>query len=107
MTILSDREIKKRCETSTPMISPFIDHQIRDGGLSISYGLSSYGYDIRIGRKFKIFHNAYNAIVDPKQFDKKAMLDYEAVSGTNFVIIPPNSFVLGHSHEKIHMLARS
>ena len=75
------------------MIEPFVDHQVRDG--VISFGLSSYGYDIRIANQFKIFTNIFNSIVDPKNFDPKSMVDFEG----DVCVIPPNSFVLGRTIE--------
>lgn len=65
----------------------------------ISYGQSSFGYDLRLGRKFKIFTNVNNSIVDPKRFDDKSFVDFEG----DVCIIPPNSFVLASSLEKINM----
>lgn len=80
------------------MISPFINGQCRtkegpDGEdiPAISYGLSSYGYDIRVGTQFKIFTNALSAIVDPKSFDRRSFIDIES---EDFVTIPHNSFAL-------------
>jgi dCTP deaminase len=61
----------------------------------ISYGLSSYGYDIRVANKFKIFTNIFSAVVDPKNFDPKSMVDFEG----DICIIPPNSFVLAQTVE--------
>jgi len=75
------------------MIEPFIESQVRNG--VISYGVSSYGYDIRIANEFKIFTNVYSAIVDPKAFDPKSMVDFVG----DVCIIPPNSFVLGRTVE--------
>jgi len=75
------------------MIEPFADTQVRNG--VISYGVSSYGYDVRIANEFKIFTNVYSAIVDPKNFDPKSMVDYEG----DVCVIPPNSFVLGRTVE--------
>ncbi|MCZ7541273.1 MAG: dCTP deaminase [Anaerolineae bacterium] len=75
------------------MIEPFVDHQVRDG--VISYGVSSYGYDIRIADEFKIFTNVYNTVVDPKQFDPRSMVDFKGEE----CIIPPNSFVLARTIE--------
>lgn len=65
----------------------------------ISYGLSSYGYDLRLDRKFKVFTNVNTGIIDPKEFDDKSFVDQEG----DYVIIPPNSFILGSSMEKINM----
>jgi dCTP deaminase len=76
------------------MIVPFVDKQVRNG--AISYGLSSYGYDVRVGEDFKIFTNAYGATVDPKNFDTKAFVDVK--TGT-FCTIPPNSFALARTVE--------
>ena len=75
------------------MIEPFADSQIRDG--VISYGVSSYGYDIRVTNEFKIFTNVYSTIVDPKQFDTRSMVDYKG----DVCIIPPNSFALARTVE--------
>jgi dCTP deaminase len=75
------------------MIKPFEDRQVRTG--TISYGLSSYGYDIRIADEFKIFTNINTTIVDPKSFDPRSFVDYQG----EVAIIPPNSFALGRSVE--------
>ena len=75
------------------MIRPFAEGEKREG--VISYGLSSYGYDIRIADEFKIFTNVFSAVVDPKQFDTRSMVDYQG----EVCIIPPNSFALGRSVE--------
>ncbi len=75
------------------MIEPFVDHQVRDG--VISYGVSSYGYDIRIADEFKIFTNVYNTVVDPKHFDPRSMVDFKGEE----CIIPPNSFLLARTIE--------
>jgi dCTP deaminase len=75
------------------MIEPFADSQVRNG--VISYGVSSYGYDIRVADEFKIFTNVYSAVVDPKNFDPKSMVDYQG----DVCIIPPNSFALGRTVE--------
>ena len=75
------------------MIKPFEDRQVRKGG--ISYGLSSYGYDIRIADEFKIFTNINTTIVDPKRFDPRSFV---VVQG-EVAVIPPNSFALGRSVE--------
>ena len=70
------------------MIEPFMEGQARAG--VISYGVSSYGYDIRVANEFKIFTNVFGATVDPKQFDPKSMVDFAG----DVCVIPPNSFVL-------------
>jgi dCTP deaminase len=75
------------------MIEPFVDTQVRSG--VISYGVSSYGYDIRVADDFKIFTNVFSAVVDPKHFDPKAMVDFKG----EVCIIPPNSFVLAKTVE--------
>jgi deoxycytidine triphosphate deaminase len=75
------------------MIEPFVDEQMRDG--VISYGVSSYGYDMRVSNKFKIFTNVYSAIVDPKNFEPQSFVDFEG----DVCIVPPNSFALAHSVE--------
>ncbi len=75
------------------MIEPFVESQVRKG--VISYGLSSYGYDIRVADEFKIFTNVYSAVVDPKQFDPRSMLDFKG----EVCIIPPNSFALARTVE--------
>lgn len=75
------------------MIEPFIDHQVREG--VISYGVSSYGYDVRVADEFKIFTNVYSTIVDPKSFDSNSMVDFKG----EVCIIPPNSFALARTVE--------
>jgi len=75
------------------MIEPFADSQVRNG--VISYGVSSYGYDIRVADEFKIFTNVYSAIVDPKHFDTKSMVDFRG----EVCVIPPNSFALARTVE--------
>ncbi len=75
------------------MIEPFTSGQVRNG--SISYGVSSYGYDIRVADEFKIFTNVFSAVVDPKHFDPKSMVDFKG----EVCIIPPNSFALARTVE--------
>ena len=75
------------------MIEPFVERQVRDG--VISYGVSSYGYDMRVANQFKIFTNVYSAIVDPKDFSPSSFVDVE----TDVCIVPPNSFALARSVE--------
>ena len=92
--IKSDRWIRQTSlDSNSKMIEPFEEKQVREG--SISYGVSSYGYDIRIADEFKIFTNVNNAIVDPKKFDSQSFVDYKG----DVCIIPPNSFALGRSVE--------
>jgi dCTP deaminase len=83
------------------MIEPFSDRQVRtaNGAGIISYGVSSFGYDLRAAREWKIFVNAFNTVVDPKNFDPKSFIDFE----DDEVIIPPNSFVLAHSMEYLRI----
>jgi dCTP deaminase len=76
------------------MIEPFVESQVRDG--VISYGLSSYGYDIRVSNEFKVFTNVFSAIVDPKQFDNNSMV---SITTDAPVLIPPNSFALARTIE--------
>jgi dCTP deaminase len=90
--IKSDRWIKEMALTKG-LITPFEERQVRQG--TISYGLSSYGYDIRIADEFKIFTNVNNSIVDPKHFDPRSFVDFTGP----VCIIPPNSFALGRSIE--------
>lgn len=75
------------------MIEPFVDNQVREG--VISYGLSSYGYDIRVTNQFKIFTNVHSAVVDPKHFNSNSFVDFEG----DICVIPPNSFVLARTIE--------
>ena len=92
MGLKPDNWIKKMA-LEHRMIEPFVDAQVRAG--VISYGVSSYGYDIRVADEYKIFTNVFSTIVDPKNFDPKSMVDYQ---GDNCVI-PPNSFVLARTVE--------
>jgi dCTP deaminase len=92
MPILSDRWIREMA-TTKGMIEPFVERQTREG--VISYGLSSYGYDARVGREFKIFTNVDSAIVDPKAFSSQSFVDRE----TDVCIVPPNSFALATTIE--------
>ena len=75
------------------MIEPFVNDQVRAG--VISYGVSSYGYDVRVGDQFKVFTNVFNTIVDPKNFDPKSFVDIQA----DECVIPPNSFALASTIE--------
>jgi dCTP deaminase len=92
MSIKSDRWIRKMC-LEQRMIEPFEEKQVRTG--VISYGVSSYGYDIRIADEFKIFTNVNSTIVDPKNMDPATMVDFKGP----VCIIPPNSFALGRTVE--------
>jgi dCTP deaminase len=90
--IKSDRWIRQQA-VEKGMIKPFEERQVRAG--VISYGLSSYGYDLRIADEFKIFTNINNTLVDPKAFDPRSFVDFQGP----VCIVPPNSFALGRSVE--------
>jgi dCTP deaminase len=96
MPIKSDKWIKKMAKEHQ-MIEPFEEYQVRNGhsGKTISHGTSSYGYDIRCAREFKIFTNINSAIVDPKNFSDASFVNLDA----DVCIIPPNSFALARSIE--------
>jgi dCTP deaminase len=96
MSVCSDRWIRKMSQEHG-MIEPFIDGQVRsaDHGRIISYGLSSYGYDLRVSDEFKVFTNVHSAMVDPKGFDEKSFVDIK----TDVCVVPPNSFALARSVE--------
>jgi dCTP deaminase len=90
--IKSDRWIRQMA-LEHGMIEPFEDRQVREG--VVSYGLSSYGYDIRVGDEFKVFTNINNTVIDPKSFDPRSFVDIKA----DVCIVPPNSFALAHTIE--------
>jgi dCTP deaminase len=92
MSIKADRWIK-RMALEHNMIEPFEDRQMRTG--VVSFGLSSYGYDVRVADEFKVFTNVFNTVVDPKHFDPKSFVDMRA----DVCIIPPNSFALARTIE--------
>jgi dCTP deaminase len=92
MSIKPDRWIR-RMAREHKMIEPFVDSQVR--GSAISYGVSSYGYDIRVADEFKIFTNINNTVIDPKNFDPRSFVDVK----TDVCIVPPNSFALAHTIE--------
>ena len=92
MSIQNDRWIREMA-LNHGMIEPFSEKQVREG--VISYGLSSYGYDARVGTDFKIFTNVNSAVVDPKNFDQNSFVD----RNTDVCIIPPNSFALARTVE--------
>ena len=98
MSIKSDRWIR-RMARECGMIEPFVDAQVRQtdaqGRRVISYGVSSYGYDMRVAPEFKIFTNVLSAIVDPKEFDQRSFVPFEGP----VCIVPPNSFALARSVE--------
>lgn len=93
MGVKSDTWIRKMAKEHN-MIDPFVDGQVREG--AISYGLSAYGYDIRVSNEFKVFTNVYNTVVDPKQFDDKSFVE---IITSDVCIIPPNSFALARTVE--------
>ncbi|HJS57229.1 MAG TPA: dCTP deaminase [Vicinamibacteria bacterium] len=92
MSVKSDRWIRKMA-LEHRMIEPFVEKQVREG--VISFGLSSYGYDVRIADEFKIFTNINSSIVDPKHFDPKSFVDFRG----EVCIVPPNSFALARTVE--------
>jgi dCTP deaminase len=92
MSIKSDRWIREQA-VEHGMIAPFSEKQVKDG--CISYGLSSYGYDLRVSDEFKIFTNVNSAIIDPKAFDERSFVSVQAPT----IIVPPNSFALARSIE--------
>jgi dCTP deaminase len=92
MAIKSDKWIK-RMAIEHKMIDPFVESQTRAG--VVSFGVSSYGYDVRVGNEFKVFTNVFNTLVDPKNFDPKSFVDIVA----DECIIPPNSFALASTVE--------
>ncbi len=90
--VKNDRWIKEMAEKG--MITPFAENQVREG--VISYGISSYGYDMRISDEFKVFSSTNTAIMDPKQFDARNLVDFKG----DVCIIQPNSYVLATSIER-------
>lgn len=99
MSVKSDKWF---CEQNTDVISPFFDKQIKTddkGHKVISYGVSSYGYDIRCSDEFFIFTNVNNTIVDPLNFSDKSFVKFQG----DYCIIPPNSFALTRSVERIQV----
>jgi dCTP deaminase len=92
MSIKSDRWIR-RMARDHGMIEPFVDGQVREG--AISYGVSSYGYDMRVAPEFRIFTNVLSVIVDPKHFDARSFVEFNG----EVCIVPPNSFALARSVE--------
>ena len=92
MPIKADTWIR-RMAREHGMIEPFVDEQVRAG--VVSFGLSSYGYDIRVADEFKIFTNINNTVIDPKNFDPRSFVDIQA----EVCIVPPNSFALARTVE--------
>lgn len=79
------------------VIRPFAEKQLKPG--TISYGVSSYGYDVRVGRHFKVFTNVHGAVVDPKHFDPRSFVDVDG----DYCLIPPNSFALAETVEYLEI----
>ncbi len=97
MSVCSDKWIRRMAKEHG-MIDPFVDGQVKqldDGSRVVSYGLSSYGYDLRVSDEFKVFTNIFNTVVDPKGFDDRSFVDIQ----TDVCIVPPNSFALARSVE--------
>ena len=92
MAIKADTWIR-RMSLEHKMIEPFVDEQVRAD--VVSYGLSSYGYDIRVADEFKVFTNVYNSLIDPKNFDPRSFVDIKG----DHCIVPPNSFALARTIE--------
>jgi dCTP deaminase len=92
MTVKADRWIKRMAQEHG-MIEPFEERQVRQG--VVSYGLSSYGYDVRVADEFKVFTNINNTVIDPKNFDPRSFVDLK----TDVCIVPPNSFALARTVE--------
>lgn len=92
MSIKADRWIRRMAQEHG-MIEPFVEGQVREG--VISYGLSSYGYDMRVADEFKVFTNVFNVVVDPKNFSQRSFVDLQG----EYCDIPPNSFALTRSLE--------
>ncbi len=93
MSIKPDKWIR-RMALEHKMIEPFEEKQVRAG--VISYGLSSYGYDIRVADEFRVFTNVYSTVVDPKDFDPQSFVE---IKGQGYCLIPPNSFALARTVE--------
>lgn len=96
MAIKSDKWIREMAQKHR-MIEPFVPNQVREhqGAKIVSYGTSSYGYDVRCANEFKVFTNINSSIVDPKQFDKNSFVDIKS----DVCVIPPNSFALARTVE--------
>jgi len=107
MGLLSDRQIEQLCLPPDPMIIPYTPSNIKkSAGLKVvSYGVSSYGYDLMSALDFKVFTNVNNVVIDPKNFDPNAFVDgilQEDKRGV-YIIAPPNSFVLARTVEYMRM----
>lgn len=104
MSILSDIEIEELCTNDTPMITPYNNNLARsdEGRKIISRFQTSFGYDVSLAEEFKIFSNINSAIIDPKNFDDKCLIDgkiIEEPNGDKYVVLPPNSYLLGRTIE--------
>lgn len=101
--ILNDNQIRELLNQYPPMISPNVEFQVRTSGENriVSYGLSSFGYDIRIGREFRVFRNRA-IVIDPLNFDER-VYDTEVAEVGEPLVIPPHSYVLGVSMEQFYM----
>jgi dCTP deaminase len=99
VTIKSDKWIRQMA-LEKKMIEPFEDRQVRQG--VVSYGLSSYGYDIRVADDFKIFTNVNSTVIDPKEFNERAFVDYKGP----VCVVPPNSFALARTVEYLRIPRR-
>lgn len=97
MGLLADWQIVNLCSGDNPMLSPFDDGTKKPG--KISSGLSSFGYDMRLGTKFKVFTNVHGGVVDPKNAEPKHLFDLEG----DVCVIPPNAYILGESVERFCM----
>ena len=96
--VLNDTQIAERA-TTHDMIAPFVDRQVRDD--VVSYGLSSFGYDMRVADAFRVFTpNMFNSVVDPKDLDDRALVE---TTTSDHILIPPNSYVLARSIEYFKM----
>ena len=93
MSVQSDKWIKKM-SLEHNMIDPFVEKQVSSG--KISYGLSSFGYDVRVSDEYKIFTNVNSSIVDPKEFSSD---NFVTKKSSKYIVIPPNSFALGTTIE--------
>ena len=99
MSVLSDSEIRERCQKDK-MIYPYVEKLIRDKDSKkvLSYGLSSYGYDVRVSNEFNVFTNINNSVVDPKNFSNDNFITKNIKDGDS-LILPPNSFALANTIE--------
>lgn len=114
MTIMSDRWIKEQCQGDSPMLSPFLSESVSvlpNGKNITSKGVSSYGYDLSLGPKFKLLKPrppSLTVVIDPCNFDSSLLTDYdvsEANGGMGVFILPPHAFALGVTVERIRMPA--